>query len=241
MLSNPRFVGVWTWTRGGGWKGPYISNEFWIDLNAYVVAKWAQNPTRTEEDLFNEFAREVAGIHDAADLARFRRLALLSASAVLRSQNSLIQKLDVWWNRDEYFADITPDLKRVVAAGKTTAFLAEKAEAIMQYREIESLARQITLPDARNAEFIRVSSSYGRIKSEIIEQMCRAILFNLEKPANTAPDPRVASAIANYDKLWSEWRQLKADNPSSCPTLYTDRDFQDRPGMGAAIDQLRNR
>jgi hypothetical protein len=242
LLSNSRFVGVWTWTRGGGWKGPYISDEFWIDLNTYVVAKWAQNPTRAEEDLFNEFARDVAGIRDADDLARFRRLALLSASAALRSQNSLVQKLDVWWNRDEYFADITLDLKRVAADGKTTTFLAEKAKAVAQYREIESLAREIKLPDPRNAEFIRVSSTYGRIKAEIIEQMCRAILFNLEKTAaSSAADPRVESAIASYDKLWSEWRQLKARYPNSCPTLYTDRDFQDRPGMGAAIDRLRNR
>jgi hypothetical protein len=242
FLDNPLFAGVWTWSRGGGWKGPYIPNEFWIDLNTYVVARWAQNPTRTEEEVFNEFARDVAGIRNAADLARFRRLAILSASAVLRSQNSLISKLNVWWNRDEYFANITSDLKRVVSAGKTAAFLAEKAEATAQYREIESLSRQIKLPDARNAEFVRVSSTYGRIKAEIIEQMCRAILFNLEKPANSsATDSRVAAAIASYDKLWAEWRKLKADYPNSCPTLYTDRDFYDRPGMGAAIDKLRKR
>ncbi len=246
LVGDPRFAGVWTWSRGGGWKGPYIPNEFWIELNTYVAAKWAQNPARTEVDVFNEFAREIAGIRDPADLDRFRRLALLSASAVLRSQNSLVHKLNVWWNRDHYFADITRDLKKVAADDQTTAFLAEKAEASTQWREIENLAGQLKLPDARNSEYVRVSSTYGRIKAEIIEQMCRAILFSLEKPAAQKPDPRIATAIARYDELWTEWRQLRADHPDSCATLYSDREFvythgavRDRPGMGAAIDRLR--
>jgi hypothetical protein len=204
-------------------------------LNTYVIAKWAQDPTRTEEAVFDEFAREVAGIRDAENLARFRRLALLSADAVLRSQNSLVHKLDVWWNRDEFFGDLTPDLENVAAAGQTDAFLAEKAQSVAMWREIERLARELQLPDARRAEFVRVSSTYGRIKAAIIEQMCRAILFHLEKPA----DPRVAAAIARYDELWSEWRRLRAGHPDTCPTLYTDRAFDDKPGMGAAIKRLR--
>jgi len=42
--------------------------------------------------------------------------------------------------------------------------------------------------------------------------------------------PRVASAIARYDELWSEWRQLRADHPDTCASLYTDRAFGDKPG-----------
>jgi hypothetical protein len=241
LVDTPWLAGVWTWSRGGGWGGPRIPDEFWCELNAYVVAKWAQDPTRTEEAVFDEFAREIAGIHDAENLARFRRLALLSASAVLRSQNSLVHKVDVWWNRDDCFGDITPDLEKVAAAGQTDAFLAEKAESVAMWREIESLARELQLPDARRAEFVRVSSTYGRIKAGIIEQMCRAILFDLEGPANASAKPRVAQAIARYDGLWSEWRRLRTDHPETCPSLYTDRAFGDKPGMGAAIDRLRAR
>ena len=243
LVGTPHLAGVWTWSRGGGWGGPRIPDEFWCELNTYVVAKWAQNPARTEQEVFNEFAREIAGIRDTQDLARFRRLALLSAAAVLRSQNSLVHKLDVWWNRDEFFADLGPDLKKIAAAGETDAFLAEKAESVAMWREIESLARELRLPDARRAEFVRVSSTYGRIKAEIIEQMCRALLFDLAAPATgdaaAGTKTRVASAITRYDALWTEWRRLRADHPDTCPSLYTDRAFGDKPGMGAAIDRLR--
>jgi hypothetical protein len=236
LNPNPLFAGVWTWSRGGGWAGPRISHELWLELNTYVVAKWAQNRHLTEEYLFNEYAREKLGLRDWRDLDRLRRLALLSAQAVLRSQNSLVHKLDVWWNRDEYFRDLSKDLQPVARSDKADAFLREKADATAMWREIEAISRELTVPDARTTEFIRVSSTYGRIKAAIIEQMCRALIFSQQAQPDAA---RVAEALRAYDALWSEWRQLRADHPDTCATLYTDRAFGDKPGMGAALEKLR--
>ena len=236
IVSNPLFAGVWTWSRGGGWKGPYIPNELWVEMNTYVIAKWAQNPQRTEPELFGEFCREIAGIRNARDIERLRRIAILSAKAVLRSQNSLVHKLDVWWNRDHYFGDLTNALHQIADAGQAEAFLHEKADASRMWREIESLSRELSVSDAKSTEFIRVSCTYGRIKASIIEQMCRAIIYSQKgKPK----DSRVADAIREYDRLWEEWRKLKADHPESCATLYTEKAFGEQPGMGAAIDKLR--
>jgi hypothetical protein len=242
IVNDWRYAGTWTWSRGGGWRGPYIPNEFWCEMNTYVVAKWAQNPKRTEEDVFNEFARVIAGITDTENRARLRQIALLSAAGTLRSQNSLVHKLDVWWNRDQNFGDITGQLKDVAKAGQTDAFLKEKTEATAMWREIEALSRALRVPDPKLAEFIRVSCTYGRIKCEIIEQMCRAILWGL------TGDARASEAIVQYDQLWDEWRKLRAEHPGSCATLYTDTAFSfaggvpgDVPGMGAAINQFRNK
>ena len=49
IVSNKNFAGVWTWSRGGGWEGPYIPNELWCELNAYVIAKYAENPKRRKK------------------------------------------------------------------------------------------------------------------------------------------------------------------------------------------------
>ena len=236
LLPNPLFAGVWTWSRGGGWKGPYIPHEFWIEMNTYVISSWTRTPERSEEEIFDEFATRIAGIEDPADRRRLREIALLSAKAVLHSQNSLVHKLDVWWNRDHYFSDISKELHHLAAEGKTEAFLKEKAEASAQWRQIESLSRELTVPDAATLEYIRVSSTYGRIKAEIIEQMCRASLYaHHASPA----DPRVKEALASYDARWEEWRKLLKDHPESCPTLYTDKAFGEGPGMGAAMMKLR--
>jgi hypothetical protein len=79
--------GVWTWGRGGGWQGPYISGggnglggalgggaagEFWEDINAYVVSQWAaaQLPAvgftaakLSEEELFRRYCADVLGLN----------------------------------------------------------------------------------------------------------------------------------------------------------------------------------
>ena len=58
MKDNPLFKGVWTWSRGGGWGGPYIKNEFWIELNAYVISHWASNPLKTEKEILYDFEKQ---------------------------------------------------------------------------------------------------------------------------------------------------------------------------------------
>ena len=39
IVDNPLVCGIYTWSRGGGWYGPYPENEFWCDLNTYVISK----------------------------------------------------------------------------------------------------------------------------------------------------------------------------------------------------------
>lgn len=49
--------GLWTWSRGGGWWGPYIHGaEFWIDLNLNLfVSWWKSNCTTTDVNVANVF------------------------------------------------------------------------------------------------------------------------------------------------------------------------------------------
>ncbi len=49
IAKHPLFAGIWTWSRGGGWDGPYIKDEFWCALNARVLSQFALRPERSEE------------------------------------------------------------------------------------------------------------------------------------------------------------------------------------------------
>jgi hypothetical protein len=82
LVSHPNILGVYSWSRGGGWYGPYIQNELWPDLNAFVLARFAQNPALSEEEIFLEYATARLGV-DNGDVNRFRELCLLSARACL--------------------------------------------------------------------------------------------------------------------------------------------------------------
>ncbi len=236
LVANTNFAGVWTWSRGGGWEGPYITNEFWCTLNAWVVTQWALHPERREPEIFDEYARRKLGL-SGDDAVRFRELNLLSAAAVLRGQCSLIKPVELWWARDDFLA--APDLRMFATPELVAAALREKAEAVTMWGKIETLAHQIHFADPRTQEFVETSCAYGRIKYAIIEQGW-TILFAGAQFDRTGQFDRakLTAALARYDALWQEWRTLKATH-ATCATLDKDLAFGDKPGMGAAVEHCR--
>ena len=237
VVHDARFAGVWTWSRGGGWEGPEIRNGLWCELNAYVVSQFVRDPARGEAALFNDFARGHLGLNEA-DAARFRQLNLLSAQAVLRGQlTTLGASVNEWWARDHFLEE--PDLSDFVRRGLVEKALAEKAEAVALWGEIERLAQEIHFADAATAEFVRTSAAYGRIKYALIEQAWRIVFAGKAGDASGHYDrARLRDAIDRYDALWAEWRELARTSPS-CATIYKDVGFEGRPGIGAAVQRYR--
>lgn len=239
VIRNPLCAGIWTWSRGGGWEGPFIKNGLWCELNTYLVSQFALHPEMTETVIFNRYAREILKLSDG-DAAKFHELCLLSAKAVLRGQlTTLGAKVDVWWARDHFFEE--PDLSDFVNRGLVSKALAEKAEAVGMWREIERLAGEIRFADAETAAFVKTSATYGRIKYAIVEQAW-TIFFTGKAgdDSGTYDTEKLAAAIKRYDALWKEWRELANSQPS-CASIYQDLGFEGRPGMGAGANRYRNK
>jgi hypothetical protein len=238
IAADPHYAGVWTWTRGGGWSGPHITNELWCALNAYVIAKWAQAQARGEAEILKEYAASL-GL-TGKDIDRFVELNRLSTQAVLRGQlTTLGAQIDVWWARDDYLK--APDLSDFIAKGLVEQALREKHEAVTMWERIETLARQIDFKDAATKNFVATSATYGHIKYAIIEQGWIILLYGkLGDAAGKYDKPKMTAAIAAYDRLCGEWRQLKATNPA-CSTIYNGLDAAKGPGLGYGIEGYRQK
>lgn len=238
LLRMAQVRGVWTWSRGGGWDGPSIPNEFWCDLNLFVVSQYARDPARSEADIFADFASRV-GL-GGGQLAGFRELALLSTKAVLRGQlTNLGVDMDLWWARDDTMA--APDLSDFVTKGLTEAAISEKREAVAMWRRIETLASGLRSGDATRDSFLKVSCAYGRIKYAIFAEAWTALLLSLQAASDGGAfdRQRVRAALASYDGLWDEWRALKASH-ADCPTLHSDlRGRYGKADLRDAIDAVR--
>jgi hypothetical protein len=222
VAKHSNFAGVWTWTRGGGWKGPYIKKELWCALNAFVLSQWALNPGRSEEDIFREFAKEELELK-GDDINLFRELCLLSAQGVLRGQYSLLGDVSLGWNRDQYMGGLSQlggNFNRFIEQGKLEEVLGEKEEAVAIWRRIERLSKQSKMPNSETQEFVETSCTYGRIKHEIIAKGWTVMLLGMAGDKTGHYDkPRMSAAIASYDHLWEAWKQLEASSPS-CATTY---------------------
>ncbi len=241
LVDTGLLKGVMTWSHGGGWQGPYIKNEIWTDLNTYVVAKWAQNPSLSESELFNDFCSHI-GL-DSANAALFRRIATLSIEGVRKGQLNSYVKNDVWWSRDEFFSASSnvPIIREAFQLGVVDSILAEKDEAVSIWSEIASLSDSMNCEDEELLDAIRVSCEYGRIKYDLIRHMWRLMVESYKYDAFGEMDKaRVKISLDSYDRLWNEWRRLK-DNSDSCASIYTDLAFRNKRegSVGELVDRLK--
>ncbi len=244
------FAGVWTWSRGGGWLGPHLKDEFWCEQNAYVMAKWAQNMSRTEEDIFTEFAK-YKGFSDN-DIPKLREISLLSTKAVLRGKHSKYGRYSVTWTRDQFIngaASLRGFFNDAIKNGIVEKVLAEKKESVDMWKRSVELAKQIRTKDEGLNEYLVTSTKYGRIKYEIIEKGWTVMLLgHIGDKTGEYDKEKIREAIARYDELWEEWKQLEKTSPS-CATIYEPNGFAVRghldiygnpeTGIGASVDKYR--
>lgn len=214
LYSTGKLVGMWTWSRGGGWEGPYPKSELWCELNAWVMAQWANNPTESEESIFNRYARKVLKL-SKEDAVKFRKIALLSEKATLRGMRSAAYPNDVFpmWVRDEYIT--FPALPK--DAQKAAIIVAEKEEAVKMWEEIVTLSKQIKFKDKSTERVVVATCEYGRQMYRIFNA-----LFQL-----SSIDAKYTSAestpyyIGQYDDAWSKLTALQKDYPAECPSLFS--------------------
>ncbi|UKJ07952.1 hypothetical protein [Solitalea lacus] len=262
IKNSPNFKGVWSWSRGGGWVGPYISNEFWCKLNAYVIDHWASNTAQTEDEVFDRFMDE-NGIRGASR-KRFRQLCLLSAKAVLRGHFSSALPFEngwTWWMRDEFLAGIDSIVEvdkhssegplyhafsKYYNQGLLQKAVDEKYEAVRMWQSIEALSRKIQISNKADQDYVRVSSQYGLLLHKIIAEGWNIMAMGFEgDKTGIYNKAKIKTSVEKYDRYWKQYEDLKNQNPS-CATLYKPYAFvfigpkyHLTKGMSASVDKYR--
>ncbi len=227
------YAGVWTWSRGGGWAGPYINNEMWCDLNAWVMAQWAHDPAQSEEAVFMRYAKEKLQL-SSADALKFRQLCLLSAKAVVRGRNSTFRDMTPQWTRDMGIGWPRPNVNS--DPEKQQRNLKQKDEAIEIWKEIVALAEQISWADNETRIQAISSSKYGLHLYEIY----RSLVYLAEAEANNDKGA-MKIWIDNYDKAWESYTQLAITYPSLSTLYAKDYTRHIKNPADGKVNQLRIR
>ncbi|WPR71110.1 hypothetical protein SLW70_14375 [Flavobacterium sp. NG2] len=220
LYNNKQVKGFYTWTWGDGWFGPYFGNEFWMDLNTYIIKEFAKKPLQSEEQIFNDYTKNVLKM-TPENSRKLRELCLLSVDAVFKGQATSIQDTSPWWIRDHFFT--AQNMSVFVKNGVDKQVLEEKKENLKSWYAMEKIASSIKLPNKVDEDFIKVSTTYGRIKYELIELIYRTqIMFARMEVKGEVLDRNEAQLIVkNYKAKWDEWTKLKKEN-ANCPTLSVD-------------------
>ena len=258
FANNPLFAGVWTWSRGGGWRGPYITNEFWCELNARIMAAWAGNPARTEAECFSEAADALGVLPESVEA--LHELALLTPKAFLRGKSATnpAARVDLFLGnmRDEYLCGLDRLLnedwfyKRIVD-GSAEDVLADRREAVRIWEEIVNLAANVKCRDKATEDYILTSSLYGLRLFRMIEAGWDVMAIGLKGDmfGHQYDVPRLRAAIERYDCAKAEYMNLPRERPDAA-TLFTDdfvrikvtetfTEVTPIPGLGESVSRYR--
>lgn len=228
--NSPLMRGIWTWSRGGGWEGPYIQNELWCEMNAWVMAQWALNPAASELSLFNRFATEKLGL-PATQLTDFRELALLSAEAVWRAKRGTNNALGLWWCRDQYY--LYPWMPS--NSNDKAKVLSDQNVAITKFERIVEIAKTLTPADPADREFMISSSLYGLHFMRILQAVKNMV-------ANEGVDSlKLKGWLDRHDEAWADFLSLASIYPNSISSPYVKNALRSSGGENPTTAEPRIR
>jgi hypothetical protein len=253
LAASPLYQGVYSWSRGGGWYGPYLKNEFWCDLNASVLAAWVRAPHRSEEEVFREHVRGQFGLSEK-ETSRFRSLCLLSADAVLKGRQCeafdriLHESIlpTALWMRDDRLGgseQLAPVLDFLGTHGLFEEVLAEKDHAVELWQQICKLAAAISWPDEALGAHVRASADYGLRLFDWIRHGWHVMAHSWHADHRDASAKSfLTEAVSACDDARREYQKL-AENPA-CASLFQGSYFSlpgqpAVPGLDATVDSYR--
>ncbi|MCX7712922.1 MAG: hypothetical protein N2035_04565 [Chthoniobacterales bacterium] len=215
-LQSPLIVGLWTWSRGGGWFGPYLQNELWPNFNIRVLLTWFQNPSLSEADAFYSVCSSHLGM-DTTSANAMRELCLIAEQAIWLGRSvpafahlRNFQDPDcAWlWMRDDRLGglrQLSEMFSLLHKANLLQKAIEEKKQAAVLFDRILSLAEKIQTNSLETSQALLTSAHYGLRLFHLIaigwEIMARRwlLLQNLPTdPISQTDLQKFTDAVQNY-------------------------------------------
>ena len=242
LLQMPNSRGVFTWSRGGGWFGPYLKSEFWPRLNVHVISALAREPQKSEAAIFANFCRDEMGM-SVASAAVFRKACLLGEQALLLGRYCAAYD-EQWqeatiptelWMRDDRIGgmdQLEPVFRYLDEHEKTCLALEEKWESVHLWKKAFREFQFVEIPDPALRDAIDTSFRYAVSLFEIIaigwDILAIDFAASRGRPADTE---RLRDLHENYQAAWATYRDLEKSAPGAASLFRGD--FWNWPGKPA--------
>ena len=229
IIDHPKICGIYTWSRGGGWFGPYVTsqNELWCDLNAYVIAQYSLAPNRSEVDIFRDYCLKILKLSEE-DAAIFRKVALLSLEAVVKGKccaawdrepsNRVTYPTNQWMRDDVLHGDERLGIvfDYLISSGTLDEALEEKEASVVVWKRMRALCEEFSVEmDDHLRAVITASVEYGLRLFSAISQAWAALAADKIGARKT----EVATQVEKFNDAWAHYEWLPDEYPTA-GTLY---------------------
>lgn len=141
VVNHINFAGLWSWARGGGWGGPFITKENWIDANVFAVPRLVDQPDASLETLAQDWIANSFGQVNEPLLKAIQNTLTHSPQFILQgfylssyanSRNNSWHPNGDWIQDDMLDAQALWRIIQRLPDGQLDALVHEKQEAVNQ-------------------------------------------------------------------------------------------------------------
>ena len=224
ILNSTQIRGLWTWSRGGGWWGPYLhGREIFVDLHAHVLSRWwNESGRRSEEEIFFEIIPELFDGCDSTECVRaFRQVAQMSSDMVLHGQWGTTPYCSTWM-RDDRMGGLDQLGCLNQLSDNTTLWEQSEDEKTHAYNtslEIATLFDEKIRPHLTDHDMIETlwaSCEYAKLLYGIIDTswplLRQAYCMQHNYPLPMKSNVTIEQALNRYDAAWSAYRAFGLAN-----------------------------
>ncbi len=248
VVNHPLIKGIYTWPRGGGWYGPYSPDEFWSDINTFVISNYAADTSVSEEENFYRFVKERLELSDI-DAKVFRQICLLSNEAILKCRyiapyDKTLGEISMPccnWLRD----DMLGGLHRLKNAfdvmfeqNTLSEALCEKKEGVELWQEIFELSKSIDWKTCNKRDFIITSCEHAVKLFTLVYHGFQVMTFGYLSEKGISRIDELRAAVKDFDIAFEKYQELK-NNPHSATLYKLDYYLYNQPGMRESVDKYR--
>lgn len=236
--KSVKLAGLWAWVRGGGWGGPFVKNETWIDANVFAVPRLADNPKADPHELGKAWIDERLNISESAIVAKL--LETLEASPSISRSLFYIgpfarMKSDQWHPNGDWISDDLVDAQsawRIIQRlpeNQLDAVVAEKEAAVEQISHLRA-GLQHLISDRNHATLEPLVNTL--IYAESLAESLRDLLSGLVAYRRFQRGKEPQSATATRQKLfaaqshWNHHTQRHGSLPGAA-TAFRETHFWD--------------
>lgn len=234
----PARFSLWGWSRGGGWGGPYIQREEWLDANVYALAQLYQNPAADSRDIATAWTSLSFGVPESAPpTPAIVELLALSPTAIrkLLYCAALPDDSIAPWVRDDLL-DVNAlwaAALRVVDLERADAACEEKTQALQmvdRMRQVWGIA-QPELPNKSQVRDLTSSLLYfASFAGAVAHCFCGFVRF-VQWSRGGRSDAQLARAAADHletaQDQWHNHTQRHALLPGA-PSVFHENTFWQR-------------
>jgi hypothetical protein len=238
---------IWGWSRGGGWGGPYVQREEWIDANVYALAELYKSADGAVQDIATAWIAATFGVAESApQTPAIAELLMLSAPTIrklLYVRGSASDHLP--WLKDDLL-----DVNAIWASAMHVLDAANAEEAIAEKREAQEGAERIRhlfdlaapgLPNPSQAKALSNSLAYyssfaGSVVSLFVG-FIRFAQWHRGGRTNAALATEATDLLEHAQAHWQHHTQRHA-LLAGAPSVFQENTLWDR--TNDCLEQLQN-